>query len=203
MNRSGALAAFAAGAGAAVAWNNAVLPRLRRGSVGRAMATGAFGVGTAAAVRVRAHRPAGRVTTVIALAAGAAAGAWGLARVQPVTREPHTGSAARARWVLVEIPFGTALAEETLFRGALAPAACAALGPRAGALSSAAVFGLWHVGAARAADSSPAATVAATAAAGLGLWWLTVRTGRLWPAFAVHTIVNSAGALLTRSSESV
>jgi uncharacterized protein len=110
---------------------------------------------------------------------------------------------------LVRIPFGTAVAEETLFRGSL-------LGlllqrhPRARAAAvSSALFCLWHVlptletlrlnAAAATVRDDPvrtaaavAASVAVTAVAGLGFSWLRFRADSLVAPMVVHAALNSS-----------
>ncbi len=113
-----------------------------------------------------------------------------------------------ASYVLVRIPFGTAIAEEAVFRGALfaawreqAPTVPAAVG-------AAVVFGLWHIAptldAVRMNDPGAGrrtlvvavvAAVVATSLAGLALAWLRVATGGLVAPIVLHAGVNSAGAL--------
>ncbi|GAA4384418.1 CPBP family intramembrane glutamic endopeptidase [Tsukamurella soli] len=206
--RRSAGAAFAFGTGAAIAWNNALLPRLSaRGrplrSGGRAAATLVFGVVTAAAIDgVRSARTTGWAagSPSPAALAGVVAGVWGLTNVRSIPREHPPTRAGVARWVLVEIPLGTAVPEEMLFRGALARAAVAAVGEPWGSALAAAAFGLWHVGAARSAGQRPAVIVGATAAAGLVLSGLVRGTGRVWPAAAAHSAVNGIGAILTTRS---
>ena len=163
---------------------------------------------------------------LVATAPVAAAVALGAAA--PATRRfflderGSTGGAGYALYhTLVRIPFGTAVAEETLFRGAL-------LGmllqrhsrARASAVSSV-LFGLWHVlptldtlrlnAAGAAARDDPArtggavlASVAVTAAAGLGFSWLRFRGDSVVAPVVVHAALNSsafaAARLVARSA---
>jgi uncharacterized protein len=127
-----------------------------------------------------------------------------------------TGGAGYALYhSLVRIPFGTAVAEETLFRGAL-------LGillqrhsrMRASAVSSA-LFGVWHVlptldtlalnpaGSAVGADpvrvgGAVLAAVAATGAAGLGFSWLRFRGDSLLAPVVAHAALNCSAFVAAR-----
>jgi len=116
---------------------------------------------------------------------------------------------------LVRIPFGTAAAEEVLFRGAL-------LGMllqrhsrvRASAVSSA-LFGLWHVlptldtlalnpaGSAVGGDpvrigGAVLASVVVTAAAGLGFSWLRFRGDSVLAPVVAHAALNSSAFVAAR-----
>lgn len=100
----------------------------------------------------------------------------------------------------VRIPVGTALFEETAYRGVLLAVLRRRLPGRRAALVGSAVFGLSHVRPALEANrlngrGSPAAevlgTVAATGLAGLGLAWLRERTGSLAAPLVVHAAANS------------
>jgi membrane protease YdiL (CAAX protease family) len=127
-----------------------------------------------------------------------------------------TGGAGYALYhTLVRIPFGTAVAEETLFRGAL-------LGMllqrhsrmRASAVSSA-LFGVWHVlptldtlalnpaGSAVGADpvrvgGAVLASVVATAAAGLGFSWLRFRGDSVLAPVVAHAALNCSAFVAAR-----
>jgi membrane protease YdiL (CAAX protease family) len=113
----------------------------------------------------------------------------------------------------VRIPLGTALGEELLFRSAL-------LGlfgrkyPTAGAVAaSSLLFGLWHVlpalqsvadNASEGSDESlrtmaiVAGTVAATAAAGVGLAGLRLRSGSILAPVIVHAAINASAFIAAR-----
>jgi membrane protease YdiL (CAAX protease family) len=110
--------------------------------------------------------------------------------------------------VLVRIPFGTALAEEALFRGALLGLFLQHHRPRTAVILSSLAFGLWHVlptlhslttnqAAAEAATSTPSkvgivvGTVAFTAVAGLAFCWLRRRSGSLLAPWMAHTAINT------------
>lgn len=181
-------------AGAAIAWSNAVLPRLAdRFGWGRdARSAAALGFCAADAALARSRFP-----TVPGLAGGAALAVAGLALVRPVRREAPS---SLAKWVLVDIPLGTALPEEMLFRGALTPALERAYGRRAGAVAGPLAFGLWHVGAARTAHDPVFQTIGVTTAFGALMDALARRTGRWGLCFAAHWSLNASGAILSYGS---
>jgi membrane protease YdiL (CAAX protease family) len=116
--------------------------------------------------------------------------------------------------VLVRIPFGTVLLEETLFRGVLLGLGARTMGWWRSAVVSSALFGLWHVLPARgAADSNPgviavvdagggfgvplavAAAVVGTGLSGLVFCWLRLRSGSLLAPIGLHLATNSVGYL--------
>ena len=156
---------------------------------------------------------AAAVPVVAAVAAGAAL---------PATRRwfrderATTGGTGRALYhTLVRIPLGTAVAEETIFRGALLgmllqrhPTA------RAAAVSSV-LFGCWHVlptidtlalnplgervgGDPARTGGAVVASVAVTAAAGLGFSWLRLRADSLVAPVVVHAALNSSAFAAAR-----
>jgi membrane protease YdiL (CAAX protease family) len=156
---------------------------------------------------------AAAVPVVAAVAAGAAL---------PATRRwfrderAATGGTGRALYhALVRIPLGTAVAEETIFRGALLgmllqrhPTA------RAAAVSSV-LFGCWHVlptidtlalnplgervgGDPARTGGAVVASVAVTAAAGLGFSWLRLRADSLVAPVVVHAVLNSSAFAAAR-----
>lgn len=105
--------------------------------------------------------------------------------------------------ILVRVPAGTALWEETAFRGVLF-ALWSDQGVVEAAIASAVVFGLWHVSPTLVAvrlnrsGASPlttarvvAAAVVVTAVAGCGLALLRQWTGSLYVPIALHATVNS------------
>lgn len=125
-----------------------------------------------------------------------------------------TSSGTLALAVLVRIPFGTVLLEETLFRGVLLGLGAKTMGWWRSAVVSSALFGLWHVLPARgAADSNPgviavvqagggagvplavAAAVIGTGLSGLAFCWLRIRSGSLLAPVGLHLAVNSVGYL--------
>ncbi|OEJ28313.1 CAAX protease [Streptomyces agglomeratus] len=116
--------------------------------------------------------------------------------------------------VLVRVPLGTVLLEETAFRGVLWAMVERRRGPAWATVTSSVLFGLWHVEPARgltraneAAEAvfgtgptavalSVAAAVAGTALAGVFFCELRRRSGSLVPPVALHCALNSAGYAL-------
>ena len=110
--------------------------------------------------------------------------------------------------VMVRIPVGTVLWEETAFRGVLL-AALRRVMPRGTAVAVASgVFGIWHIrptiGALRANKlaagpgktvAAVTAGVAATAAGGVLLSWLRIRSGSLAAPVLLHLAANCTGPL--------
>lgn len=115
----------------------------------------------------------------------------------------------------IRIPLATALGEELIFRGALYALLRRGRSRWAAALMTSALFGLWHIlptleslesrdgfngrGAAVKAKAV-AASVAATAAAGLGFTWLRDHTGSVAAPAIVHAAVNATGYAAGRSA---
>jgi uncharacterized protein len=116
---------------------------------------------------------------------------------------------------LVRIPLGTAVAEETLFRGALLGLLLQRHPRRRAVAVSSVLFGCWHVlptlatlrlnpaGAAVGDDplrtaGAVLASVAATAVAGLGFTWLRLRGGSLAAPVVVHAALNSSAFAAAR-----
>jgi membrane protease YdiL (CAAX protease family) len=150
---------------------------------------------------------AATVPVVAAVAAGA-----GLPATRRFLRDERgtTGGAGYALYhTLVRIPLGTAVAEETLFRGSLLGLLLQRHSRARAAAVSSVLFGLWHVlptldtlrlnAAAAAARGDPArtgavvaASVAVTAVAGLGFSWLRFRGDSLVAPAVVHAALNSA-----------
>jgi membrane protease YdiL (CAAX protease family) len=109
---------------------------------------------------------------------------------------------------MVRIPIGTVLWEETAFRGILQAALCRVMPGGAAIAATNGVFGIWHIrptaGALRVnglADG-PRQTMAAvgwgvavTAAGGVLLSWLRVRSGSLAAPILLHLATNCGGAL--------
>ena len=105
---------------------------------------------------------------------------------------------------VLDIPVGTAVYEEVVFRGVLLALADRHLPPAAATAVVSAGFGLWHVlptlrdvGQRPAAAGAPrwvvvAGTVAATAAAGVGFTWLRRRSGSVLAPALAHAAVNVA-----------
>jgi membrane protease YdiL (CAAX protease family) len=118
------------------------------------------------------------------------------------------GSGSVLYQALVAVPLGTVLVEEVAFRSAL-PALIrrAGTGTRTAIVSSASLFGLWHVvPSLTTAMGDPsrdlpvwvvvAGTVVFTTASGVGLGWLRHRSGSLLPPMFVHLATNSLGVAL-------
>ena len=151
------------------------------------------------------------------LAAGVALGA-----ALPATRRwflderATTGGAGHALYhTLVRIPLGTAVAEETLFRGALLGILLQRHSRARASAVSAALFGLWHVlptldtlalnplGSAVGGDpvrttGAVMASVAATAAAGLGFSWLRFRGDSVLAPVVAHAALNCSAFAAAR-----
>lgn len=114
-----------------------------------------------------------------------------------------------AFYVLVRIPIGTALVEETVFRGVLLAAwRDGGTSDLVAAICASIAFGLWHIQPTivglRMNDPSAsrykvrAAVIGAvllTTIAGLGLTWLRVWSGGLFAPIVLHAGVNSVAAL--------
>ena len=154
-----------------------------------------------------------------AACAGAVAGLVGLAAALPSTRSVflderyRNGPAAATRYALVTVPLQTVAPEEVAFRGVLLALACRALGPRAGAITSCVLFGLWHVpssldlgrenhaitarfGVGRTAQTvGVLGTVLSTAAAGVVFVRLRRRTGSLLAPALLHWAFNGAAVV--------
>ena len=148
------------------------------------------------------------------LAAGAGA-AWLVIAAVPATRpvlgdQRATGLDGRdiAYQALVRIPVGTALWEETAFRGVLQAALRRVMSDTAAIAVTSGVFGVWHIrptlqalranglaGDRRRALAGTCAGVAATAAGGALLSWLRARSGRLADPVLLHSAVNSGGLI--------
>lgn len=108
----------------------------------------------------------------------------------------------------VTIPLGTVLVEEVAFRSAL-PSLLGRVGAgtRTAVLTSAGLFGLWHVAPSLTValdnpGTGPPAwvvvlgTVVFTTTSGVGLGWLRHRSGSLLPPVVVHVATNSLGVTL-------
>ena len=109
---------------------------------------------------------------------------------------------------LVEIPFGTAVYEEVLFRGVVLGLALRRLPPLPAVLLTSALFGLWHVLPSirdRAhnpgtRDQHPAAVTAVsvlnTAAVGLSFSWQRLRSDSVAAPILTHTASNAVAYLV-------
>ncbi|WP_454194902.1 CPBP family intramembrane glutamic endopeptidase [Nocardia sp. Marseille-Q1738] len=185
-------------------WSNVVLPRLGLGVRGRTAANAGFATGYALALRDGPNwRCRGGVGCGM-LAASVVTAGYGAALALPSARRFVGAIADRGpevptvEWVAVHIPIGTVYSEELIFRGTLDPLLDKAFGPRAGALLSAAAFGLWHIAPARAAGDSVPATIAVTTVGGLIFGGLRRRTvGATAPAL-LHLAMNAGGAVAPR-----
>jgi uncharacterized protein len=146
------------------------------------------------------------------LAAATAAG-WLVIAAVPPTRpvlgdQRIAGLSGRqvAYQVLVRIPLGTVLWEETAFRGVLQAALWRVMPGGAAVGVASAVFGVWHIrptiGALRANGlaqgrrqtvAAVTSAVVATAAAGALLSWLRIRSGSLAAPILLHLATNCLG----------
>ena len=138
------------------------------------------------------------------------AGAYAL----PATRAHFDGHVddpslrATLREVLVSIPFGTALSEELIFRGAIHGLSARRFGPIGALATDVVLFGLWHLGdhgAARNAlpeERHPAlaavGTVVATGLAGAGFSGLRMWSGSVLAPILAHDALNVSGYLAAR-----
>jgi uncharacterized protein len=187
--------------------------RLNAGATGAALAAASLSGLTPADLGLgRGRWLPGRLGSGLAAGAGAA---WLLIAVVPATRpllgdERAAGLSGRdvAYQALIRIPIGTALWEETAFRGVL-QAALRRVMPDAAAIAvTTGVFGAWHIrptlqalDANGLADDRRRAIVgtlagcAATAAGGALLSWLRARSDRLSAPVLLHAAVNSGGLL--------
>jgi uncharacterized protein len=165
---------------------------------------------------------AGRGLLVGLAAAAPVAGVVALGAALPATRKYFldergtTGGTGYALYhTLVRIPFGTALTEETLFRGALLGVLLQRHSRARAAAVSSALFGCWHVlptldtlrlnrvGAAvgdhpARTGAAVAASVAVTAVAGLGFSWLRFRSDSVVAPMVVHAALNCSAFAAAR-----
>ncbi len=152
------------------------------------------------------------------LAAATAAG-WLIIAAVPATRpvlgdERIAGLSGRqlAYQVLVRIPLGTVLWEETAFRGVLQAALRRVMPGGAAVAATSAVFGIWHIrptiGALRANGlaqgrgrtvAAVSSAVVATAAAGVLLSSLRIRSSSLAAPILLHVATNCLGPLAART----
>ena len=146
----------------------------------------------------------------------------GLGATIPATRRfflderGTTGGTGYALYhTLVRIPFGTAVAEETLFRGSLLGLLLQRGSTARAVAVSSALFGCWHVlptletltlnpvGAVVGDDPARTggavlAAVAVTAAAGLGFSWLRLRGDSVLAPVVAHAAVNGSAFVAAR-----
>ncbi|QNG17590.1 CPBP family intramembrane metalloprotease [Rhodococcus triatomae] len=193
-------------AAVAVAWNNAVLPRLGLSPRGRAVANAAAGVGAVAAVRAAGfgaeetgmsrHQAMRGLTRGLAVGAIPLAG-YGLMYSVPALRHRlvrHEERPDTVEWMFLHIPVGTVVAEELLFRGALSASTSRGWSPAARTALHATAFGLWHVQPARAAGDHVLGTVAVTGASVLLFDALRRHTGSVLAPALLHLTINVGGA---------
>jgi uncharacterized protein len=159
--------------------------------------------------RARRGLAIGGLSAAAIAAAVAGAAAHPRTRRFFVDREAVEATPATARFeTLVRIPFGTALPEELLFRGALLGLLLRRPPHHAVAFSSV-LFGLWHVaptlrklqeshvaGWATASNAAAragtvAGVVAVTTAAGIALSWIRLRSRSLAAPWIAHSAVNA------------
>jgi membrane protease YdiL (CAAX protease family) len=114
--------------------------------------------------------------------------------------------------LVVRIPFGTALSEELLFRGAVLGVMSRDVAPPVAVAATSAIFGAWHVLPALDAWSANAqagsrrvpavgvvaGNVVATSAAGVAFAWLRRRSGSVLAPAIVHAALNGAGYVAAR-----
>lgn len=156
--------------------------------------------------RVRDGLKLGGVTAAaMTLAVVAAAAVPAGRRLFSDERQSDQSGVAAAYHLLVRIPIGTAVAEELMFRGAVFGVFRRRRAPLAAAIISSALFGLWHVVPALGAQDELAssvsdvagtvglslATVAATAAAGMGFAYLRVRSDSVVAPIVAHAALNA------------
>ncbi len=187
--------------------------RLNAGATGAALAAAMLSGLTQADLGLgRGRWLPGRLGCGLAAGAGAA---WVLIAVVPATRpvlgdQRAAGLGGRdvAYQALIRIPIGTALWEETAFRGVLQAALGRVLPGTAAIAVTSGVFGIWHIrptlqglranglaGDRRRVLAGVGAAVAATAASGVLLSWVRARSGRLADTVLLHAAVNSGGLL--------
>ncbi len=142
---------------------------------------------------------------------------YAIAASLPVTRRGFNDKrAAEKGWLnvlyhsMIRIPFGTALLEETAFRGVLLAVVTDGWNLAAGITVSSILFGFWHVlpslefhdnheaagmlgNGRRAQVRSVVFTVLGTGAAGVGFCLLRGYTDSLFPPIALHASLNGIG----------
>lgn len=150
-----------------------------------------------------------------ALVSVAITGVVGLAAWNPRTRHlfadervQDVSTGAVALRSLIEIPIGTALSEELIFRGALLGLARRRLPTTAAVGATSVLFGLWHIlpsladqeqnpiTAARHPVAVAGSTVALTTAAGLLFSYERLRTGSIVAPVLTHTATNVSTFLM-------
>ena len=228
--RPGAAAALELGAAAAVLGYGALINRAIPGELYVPVNLAAAGAAIAAAHalgtgwrdlglardRVKAGLRLGGIT-LIPIAAAVALG-LAIPWTRDFFRDTTIVGASTAEAVytlLLRIPFGTALSEELIFRGALLGLYLQRHRPWVAVVMSSAVFGLWHVlptinslgtnpGASGTAGNllaqagAVAFVVVATGVAGSIFSWLRLRSGSILAPWLTHTGFNSIGYLGSR-----
>lgn len=101
------------------------------------------------------------------------------------------GAVSLARWVWFDIPVGTVLPEEFLFRGIVDEVASAVIGPDAALVAGSVAFGVWHWP----GSNRSVPVVLITTAAGALFVVARRRTGTLLAPMALHWAANAAGAV--------
>jgi uncharacterized protein len=195
-------------------WHGRRYTLLNLGATGAALSAGAASGLTAADMGLARDRllPGVRLGSLLA---AATAGGWLVLAASPATRPvladqrvaSLTGRQV-AYQVLVRIPLGTVLWEETAFRGVLQAALRRVMPGGAAVAVTSGVFGIWHIlptaGALRANGLAPGrrpavaavtSGVAVTAAGGVLFSWLRARSGSLAAPVLLHLATNCGGAL--------
>ncbi len=96
--------------------------------------------------------------------------------------------------LLLVVAISPAICEEVLFRGLLLRAFLRSMRPRVAVLVTALLFGAFHLSLAR---------IVPTAALGVLLGLLAVRSGSLWPGVVFHALHNGLSLLIARSGRDV
>ena len=139
----------------------------------------------------------GLTTAIVAVATIAVLASLPATRTAFVSGQFTARGPSLALWdLLVRIPLVTAAFEEFAFRGVLFASVARLRGLRTATVSSAVVFGCWHILPTLAAGGDVAEVgraVAFTAASGTLLVWLRLRSGSLLAPVVVHAAVNGAG----------
>lgn len=118
--------------------------------------------------------------------------------LEVVERMPETST---FEWIVLHIPVGTVLVEETVFRGTLDPLLDEIAEPRVAAAMGALDFGLCHIRPAQATGESVSGTVALTTLAGLVFSALRRHAGSATAPALLHLAVNAGGALLPLAAQ--
>lgn len=187
-------------------WSNRVLPALDLPLRGRTVANLGFAAGYAVIfsgrpnwVSAKGFRWGIGGATLVFAGYGVALAVPALRRLplEVAERVPETST---LEWIVLHIPVGTVLAEETVFRGTLDPLLDEITDPRVAAGVGALDFGLCHINAARTTGESVAGTVALTAVAGLVFGVLRRHTGSATAPALLHLAINAGGAVLPRAA---